>query len=118
MIIAYFQSFQPPFAIDTDRFEFTPRIQKLNELDAFSRVKINFLNKIASFWNLQGAQFKVPVIDNKYVDLYRLHKVLFKDVNNGCSDTIQTCSIYSWSAIMVDLNRRVHKRNGQIYRNC
>lgn len=28
-----FQDWQPPFAVDVDKFKFTPRIQRLNELE-------------------------------------------------------------------------------------
>ncbi|KAF4109890.1 hypothetical protein G5714_009142 [Onychostoma macrolepis] len=45
---------QPPFACDVDRLHFTPRIQRLNELEAQTRVKLNFLDQIAKFWELQG----------------------------------------------------------------
>lgn len=116
-----FQSWQPPFAIDIDKFEFTPRLQRLNELEvncfsltnhmlfsiaaifslflcnifsfivlrtyiniillvlrdgqAFSgayflsaavfqartRVRFNFLDSIARFWNLQVRNLAVTV---------------------------------------------------------
>lgn len=46
-------AWQPPFALDVDRFAFTPRIQRLNELEAKTRVKLNFLDSIAKFWELQ-----------------------------------------------------------------
>jgi len=29
----FFQSWQPPFAVDVDSFKFTPRVQRLNELE-------------------------------------------------------------------------------------
>jgi len=29
----WFQDWQPPFAVDVDKFKFTPRIQRLNELE-------------------------------------------------------------------------------------
>lgn len=28
-----FQDWQPPFAVDVDKFRFTPRVQRLNELE-------------------------------------------------------------------------------------
>lgn len=31
-----FQEWQPPFAVDVDNFRFTPRMQRLNELEVFS----------------------------------------------------------------------------------
>lgn len=32
-ISQYFQSWQPPFAVDVDKLRFTPRVQRLNELE-------------------------------------------------------------------------------------
>jgi hypothetical protein len=34
----WFQDWQPPFAVDVDKFKFTPRIQRLNELEVCSLV--------------------------------------------------------------------------------
>ncbi|KAG7216008.1 hypothetical protein INR49_003530 [Caranx melampygus] len=51
---------QPPFACDVDRLHFVPRIQRLNELEAQTRVKLNFLDQIAKFWDLQGSPLKIP----------------------------------------------------------
>jgi hypothetical protein len=31
--MCWFQDWQPPFAVDVDKFKFTPRIQRLNELE-------------------------------------------------------------------------------------
>lgn len=36
------KSFKPPFAVDPDCFEFTPRTQRLNELEASVRTKLNY----------------------------------------------------------------------------
>ncbi|RXG69427.1 Lysine-specific demethylase 5A [Armadillidium vulgare] len=65
---------QPPFAVDVDNFKFTPRIQRLNELEAHTRIKLNFLDQIAKFWELQGSSLKIPVVERKALDLYSLHK--------------------------------------------
>lgn len=37
-IMYWFQDWQPPFAVDVDKFKFTPRIQRLNELEVCSLV--------------------------------------------------------------------------------
>lgn len=47
------QSFKPPFAVDVDQFRFTPRVQRLNELEAQTRIKLNFLEQVVKFWDLQ-----------------------------------------------------------------
>lgn len=67
---------QPPFAVDVEKFTFTPRIQRLNELDAKSRMKLNFLDQLAKFWELQGCSLKIPHVDRKLVDLYSLYKIV------------------------------------------
>ncbi|XP_029974079.1 lysine-specific demethylase 5B-B isoform X2 [Salarias fasciatus] len=65
---------QPPFACDVDRLHFVPRIQRLNELEAQTRVKLNFLDQIAKFWDLQGCALKIPHVERKILDLYKLNK--------------------------------------------
>lgn len=60
--------------MDVDNFKFTPRIQRLNELEAHTRIKLNFLDQIAKFWELQGSSLKIPVVERKALDLYSLHK--------------------------------------------
>nr|XP_049705710.1 lysine-specific demethylase lid isoform X1 [Helicoverpa armigera] len=67
---------QPPFAVDVDRLRFTPRIQRLNELEAITRVKLNFLDQIIKFWELQGSVLKIPTVERKPLDLYALHKIV------------------------------------------
>lgn len=53
------QSFQPKFAVDMEDFKFTPRVQRLNELEAKTRLKMNFLEQVIKFWDLQVC---VPVL--------------------------------------------------------
>ncbi|XP_069489794.1 lysine-specific demethylase 5B isoform X1 [Ambystoma mexicanum] len=65
---------QPPFACDVDKLHFTPRIQRLNELEAQTRVKLNFLDQIAKFWELQGCTLKIPHVERKILDLYQLNR--------------------------------------------
>jgi hypothetical protein len=101
----YFQSWQPPFVIDIDKFVFTPRLQKLNELEALSRVRLNFLDSIAKFWHLQGSQLRVPVMDNRPVDLYKLRKVrmkcsfVAKSVNSIFYSSFTNSAVSRWRAV-------------------
>lgn len=67
---------QPAFAVDVDNFRFTPRIQRLNELEAKTRIKLNFLDLLAKFWELQGSKLKIPIVDNRGLDLYSLHRIV------------------------------------------
>lgn len=73
------QNWQPPFAVDVDKLKFTPRIQRLNELEAKTRVKLNFLDQIAKFWELQGTALKIPMVEKRALDLYTLHSIVEKE---------------------------------------
>ncbi|XP_037927459.1 lysine-specific demethylase lid isoform X2 [Teleopsis dalmanni] len=70
------ESWSPPFAVDVDKLKFTPRVQRLNELEAKTRVKLNFLDQIAKFWELQGSSLKIPMVERKALDLYSLHRLV------------------------------------------
>lgn len=76
MYYGLLQNWQPPFAVDVDKFKFVPRIQRLNELEAKTRIKLNFLDQIAKFWELQGSSLKIPLVERKALDLYSLHKIV------------------------------------------
>ncbi|KAG7166548.1 Lysine-specific demethylase 5C-like [Homarus americanus] len=76
------KDWQPPFAVDVDNFKFTPRIQRLNELEAHTRIKLNFLDQIAKFWELQGSSLKIPVVERKALDLYSLHRHVWSEGGN------------------------------------
>ena len=70
------KAWRPAFCIDMDSFKFTPRVQRLNELEANTRIKMNFLDKLSKFWDLQGQKFRIPVLERKHVDLYKLYKTV------------------------------------------
>lgn len=57
-----------------DKLKFTPRVQRINELEAKTRIKLNFLDQIAKFWELQGSALKIPMVERKALDLYTLHR--------------------------------------------
>uniref|UniRef100_A0A1B0CWY8 [histone H3]-trimethyl-L-lysine(4) demethylase n=1 Tax=Lutzomyia longipalpis TaxID=7200 RepID=A0A1B0CWY8_LUTLO len=67
-------SWSPPFTLDVDRMRFTPRVQRLNELEAKTRIKLNFLDQIAKFWELQGSMLKIPLVERRALDLYSLYR--------------------------------------------
>ncbi|XP_072238498.1 lysine (K)-specific demethylase 5Ba isoform X2 [Leuresthes tenuis] len=89
---------QPPFACDVDRLKFTPRIQRLNELEAQTRVKLNFLDRIAKFWELQGCTLKIPHVERKILDLYQLNKLVKEE---GGFDAV--CRERRWTKISVKM---------------
>lgn len=69
--------------MDVDKFKFTPRIQRLNELEAKTRIKLNFLDQIAKFWELQGSSLKIPLVERKALDLYSLHRIVTDEGNQS-----------------------------------
>ncbi|KAG7519301.1 lysine-specific demethylase 5B-B-like isoform X2 [Solea senegalensis] len=89
---------QPPFACDVDRLHFVPRIQRLNELEAQTRVKLNFLDQIAKFWDLQGCTLKIPHVERKILDLYKLNKLVAEE---GGFDLV--CQERRWTKIAVQM---------------
>ena len=72
------EDWQPPFAVDVDQLKFTPRIQRLNELEAHTRIKLNFLDQVAKFWELQGSTLKIPLVEKRALDLYTLKRYVIK----------------------------------------
>ncbi|KAA8591361.1 hypothetical protein FQN60_002304 [Etheostoma spectabile] len=89
---------QPPFACDVDRLHFVPRIQRLNELEAQTRVKLNFLDQIAKFWDLQGCVLKIPHVERKILDLYKLNKLV---ADEGGFDIV--CQDRRWTKIAIHM---------------
>ncbi|XP_044207227.1 lysine-specific demethylase 5B-B isoform X1 [Thunnus albacares] len=89
---------QPPFACDVDRLHFVPRIQRLNELEAQTRVKLNFLDQIAKFWDLQGCALKIPHVERKILDLYKLNKLV---ADEGGFDIV--CQGRRWTKIALQM---------------
>ncbi|XP_025050721.1 lysine-specific demethylase 5B isoform X1 [Alligator sinensis] len=85
---------QPPFACDVDKLHFTPRIQRLNELEAQTRVKLNFLDQIAKFWELQGCTLKIPHVERKILDLFQLNRLVAEE---GGFDKV--CKERKWTKI-------------------
>jgi histone demethylase JARID1 len=62
--------------VDVEKLVFTPRVQRINELEAATRIKLNFLDQIAKFWELQGSSLKIPMVERKALDLYSLHRIV------------------------------------------
>lgn len=80
---------QPPFAVDVDKLRFTPRIQRLNELEAHTRIKLNFLDQVAKFWELQGSTLKIPLVERRALDLYTLKKYVQKEGESRGREWVQ-----------------------------
>lgn len=89
---------QPPFACDVDKLHFVPRIQRLNELEAQTRVKLNFFDQIAKFWDLQGCSLKIPHVERKILDLYMLNRLV---ADEGGFDIV--CQERRWTKIALQM---------------
>uniref|UniRef100_A0A8C3NIF2 [histone H3]-trimethyl-L-lysine(4) demethylase n=1 Tax=Geospiza parvula TaxID=87175 RepID=A0A8C3NIF2_GEOPR len=102
---------QPPFAVEVDNFRFTPRIQRLNELEAQTRVKLNYLDQIAKFWEIQGSSLKIPNVERRILDLYSLSKVV---VEEGGYEAI--CKDRRWARVAQRLSYPSGKNIGSLLR--
>ena len=60
-----------------DEFRFTPRIQRINELEAGTRAKIKFYERLTKLFESQGIKLKIPTVEKETLDLAKLHKVRF-----------------------------------------
>ncbi|XP_062941214.1 lysine-specific demethylase 5D isoform X3 [Cynocephalus volans] len=103
---------QPPFAVEVDNFRFTPRIQRLNELEAQTRVKLNYLDQIAKFWEIQGSSLKIPNVERRILDLYSLSKIVMEE---GGYEAI--CKDRRWARIAQRLSYPPGKNIGSLLRS-
>ncbi|VDM31140.1 unnamed protein product [Hydatigera taeniaeformis] len=91
-----FQGWNPPFAVDVNTFRFTPRIQRLYELEAHSRLKLDFIGKLYQFFRLQGMEkLKIPNVGGQYLDVYWLHKHV---INAGGYEKVNSSKLWSQMA--------------------
>jgi histone demethylase JARID1 len=87
-----------PFVLESDNFRFRTRLQRINQLEAASRAKVNFLEQLSMFHKQQGnANATIPIIERKTVDLWRLRKevnkvggVLTLNRTDGWGDVTET----------------------------
>ncbi|XP_059609734.1 lysine-specific demethylase 5-like [Phlebotomus argentipes] len=105
-------SWSPPFTLDVDRMRFTPRVQRLNELEAKTRIKLNFLDQIAKFWELQGSMLKIPLVERRALDLYSLYREVQAE---GGIDV--ACRERKWSKIASRLGYPQGKSVGTILKS-
>lgn len=100
------KSFRPTFDVDVNRFKFTPRVQRLNELEALTRIKLNFLEQLIKFWDLNGRPLKIPTVEKRHLDLHMLHKVVQEE--NG----FEYCTRErKWSKVASRLGYTVSRQN-------
>lgn len=106
IVISRFQKWQPPFAIDIENFRFTPRVQRLNELEALSRIKLNFLDRLARFWELQGYRLRIPNVERKSLDLHGIHKIVHEE---GGFENVCRERRWTYVGIRLGFGASVHK---------
>ncbi|KAI1905471.1 hypothetical protein AGOR_G00016540 [Albula goreensis] len=106
------EDWQPPFACDVRNFRFTPRVQRLNELEALTRVKLNFLDQIAKFWELQGSKLRLPHVERKILDLYVLSKVVAAE-----GGFVTVCKEKRWSKVAARMGFPGGKNTGSLLRS-
>uniref|UniRef100_A0AAQ4RJQ6 [histone H3]-trimethyl-L-lysine(4) demethylase n=1 Tax=Gasterosteus aculeatus aculeatus TaxID=481459 RepID=A0AAQ4RJQ6_GASAC len=106
------EDWQPPFACDVRNFHFTPRVQRLNELEALTRVKLNFLDQIAKFWELQGSKTRFPHVERKVLDLYQLSKIVSSE--GGFESA---CKEKRWSKVASRMGFPAGKGTGSLLRS-
>lgn len=100
------KSFRPTFDVDVHRFKFTPRVQRLNELEALTRIKLNFLERLYKFWELNGRPLKIPTVEKRPLDLQMFHKVVQEE--NG----FEYCTRErKWSKVASRLGYSVTRQN-------
>uniref|UniRef100_A0AAQ5YMU5 [histone H3]-trimethyl-L-lysine(4) demethylase n=1 Tax=Amphiprion ocellaris TaxID=80972 RepID=A0AAQ5YMU5_AMPOC len=106
------QDWQPPFSVELDSFHFTPRIQRLNELEAETRVKLNYLDRIARFWEIQGSSLKIPHIERRILDLFSLSKIV---TDEGGFEMV--CKERRWARVAQRLGYPPGKNIGSLLRS-
>ncbi|KAF2436848.1 histone demethylase JARID1D [Tothia fuscella] len=89
-------SWNPDFAIDTERFHFKTRRQELNMTDGTSRSNLTYLDQLAKFHKQRtGANLnRFPSVDKRPLDLYKLKKFV---EDKGGFDSV--CRQKRWAEI-------------------
>uniref|UniRef100_A0A8C2XAE6 [histone H3]-trimethyl-L-lysine(4) demethylase n=1 Tax=Cyclopterus lumpus TaxID=8103 RepID=A0A8C2XAE6_CYCLU len=103
---------QPPFSVELDTFRFTPRIQRLNELEAETRVKLNYLDRIARFWEVQASSLKIPHIERRILDLFSLSRIV---TDEGGFEMV--CKERRWARVAQRLGYPPGKNIGSLLRS-
>ncbi|XP_061628720.1 lysine-specific demethylase 5B-B isoform X4 [Phyllopteryx taeniolatus] len=99
--------FEPSWEEFADPYAFINKIRPIAEKtgickvrppQAQTRVKLNFLDQIAKFWDLQGCSLKIPHVERKILDLYQLNKLVAEE---GGFDVV--CRDRRWTKIAMQM---------------
>ncbi|XP_060765953.1 lysine (K)-specific demethylase 5Ba isoform X2 [Neoarius graeffei] len=108
--------FEPSWEEFDDPFAFINKIRpiaentgicKIRPPQAQTRVKLNFLDQIAKFWELQGCTLKIPHVERKSLDLYQLYKLVMEE---GSFDIV--CRERKWTQIALKMGFSLGKSVG------
>ncbi|KAH7033517.1 PLU-1-like protein [Microdochium trichocladiopsis] len=92
-------SWNPDFAIDTEKFHFRTRKQELNSCEGSTRANLSYLDALAKFHKQLGTNLnRLPYVDKKPLDLYRLKKAV--ESRGGFE---KVCKTKKWAEIGRDL---------------
>ncbi|KJZ74507.1 hypothetical protein HIM_06103 [Hirsutella minnesotensis 3608] len=92
-------SWNPEFAINTEKFHFRTRKQELNSVEGSTRANLTYLDGLSKFHKQQGQNLhRLPYVDKKPLDLYRLKKAV---ESRGGFDKV--CKLKKWAEIGRDL---------------
>ncbi|KEY68050.1 hypothetical protein S7711_06961, partial [Stachybotrys chartarum IBT 7711] len=93
------ESWNPDFAIDTEKFHFRTRKQELNSVEGRTRANLTYLDGLSKFHKQHGNNLhRLPYVDKKPLDLYRLKKAV---ESRGGFDKV--CKLKKWAEIGRDL---------------
>ena len=92
-------SWQPAFAINTEKFFFKTRRQELNSVEGGTRTNLQYLDQLAKFHKQHGMNLnRFPSVDKRPLDLYKLKKAV--ECRGGFE---KVCKLKKWAEIGRDL---------------
>ncbi|KAF5021326.1 hypothetical protein F66182_6626 [Fusarium sp. NRRL 66182] len=93
------ESWNPDFAIDTEKFHFRTRKQELNSVEGSTRANLTYLDGLSKFHKQHGTNLhRLPYVDKKPLDLYKLKKAV--ESRGGFE---KVCKHKKWAEIGRDL---------------
>ena len=92
-------TWNPHFAVDTERFHFRTRKQELNSVEGGTRANLNYLDQLGKFHKQHGHSLtRFPSVDKRPLDLYKLKKAV--ETRGGFE---RVCKQKKWAEIGRDL---------------
>lgn len=94
------------FDISLQTFRFKTRLQRLNNIEASSRAKLNFLEQLYQYHKQQGnSRVVIPTINHKPLDLWLLRKEVHKLGGYEAVGIIENCTLLTDSPLTTMLRR-------------